>query len=87
MNQTVTKTTAEENIERVILDPTLSRQETIDALKLMYTDARAEQRAATESAMVDDDGLNRNLRAFELALHELDVDVEAISDDHGAATL
>lgn len=62
------------------------RQAHIERLMQMRTDARAAQRAATESAMVDDDGLNDRLREIDLALQELGIDPDSIEDE-GAATL
>jgi hypothetical protein len=40
----------------------------------LYEQARAEQRAATESAMIENDGLADTLRRIELALETLGAD-------------
>ncbi len=52
-------------------DRSLSVKAKVNSLRELYNYARAEQRAASESAMVDDDGLNDALRTIELALETL----------------
>ncbi|MCW2306616.1 hypothetical protein [Rhodobium gokarnense] len=79
-------TQAEQTIDSVLKDDALSREQKIRTIKTHYFDARARQRAATESPMVDDDGLNNDLMAYERALEGLGVDVASIEDE-GAATL
>ena len=63
-------------IERLVHDPSMSRDDTIKQLKQLLFDARAGQEAATQHPTSDDDGLNNKLRAIELALLELGGDPE-----------
>ena len=70
----MTQSATHKQIERLVHDPSLSREDTIKQLQQLLFDARATQRAATESPMNDEDGLNNNLRLIELALLELGVD-------------
>ncbi|MBB4302721.1 hypothetical protein GGD81_001757 [Rhodobium orientis] len=79
-------TQAEQTIDSVLNDTSLSREQMIRKIKTLYFDARARQRAATESPMVGDDGLNNDLMAYEQALENLGIDVASIEDE-GAATL
>lgn len=55
----------------------------IDRLRALQSEARGVQRAATESPMAADDGLQDDLRMVEKALQELGAD----SEEKGAATL
>ncbi len=77
----VAKSKARDEVERLVNDPEMSRDEVIAALKHLYFDARAGQRAATESGMVGDDGLNDDLRIYELALDDLGIDIAAVDED------
>lgn len=70
-------------LQSIIAAPDLNRQQKIDLLLDMQIEARAIQRAASESNMDPDDGLSSDLRKIELALEELGTE----SDDTGAATL
>lgn len=70
-------------LEDILKNTSLTRQDKIDALMKLQEDARDIQRAATEGGMDPDDGLNKDLREIELALEKLG----ASSDDTGAATL
>ena len=79
-------THAEQQIENLTSDDALTREQVVERLKALYFDARARQRAATESPMIADDGLNDDLRTYELALEKLGVDAASIEDE-GAATL
>ena len=79
-------TKAEQSIDSVLNDTSLSREQMIRKIKTFYFDARARQRAATESPMVGDDGLNNDLMVYERALEGLGIDVTSIEDE-GAATL
>ncbi len=60
-----------EKVRAVLLNPDLDAAQRINLLTKMREDARAEQRAASESMMVDADGLNADLRDIELALDGL----------------
>lgn len=71
-------------VQEILEDGSLSRDDKIELLKQLLVDERAAQRAATESNMVEDDGLNARLRHVTLALEALDVDV---SEEDDAATL
>jgi hypothetical protein len=61
----------------------LSRQEKIARLEKLRSEARALQRAATESAMVDDDGWYEDVHLIDTELENLGRSVE----EKGAATL
>ena len=78
------------DIEAIIIDKSLSAEEQVTALKKMYTEVRAQMRAATESAMVDADNLGEDLRQIEEALESVEartkLTVEKVDDD-GPATL
>lgn len=58
-------------VQDILTDDNLSKAEKIEALYGLYNYARAEQRGATESPMIDDDGLNDTLRMIEIALGDL----------------
>lgn len=64
-----------------------SQDEKIEAIQELYEYARAEQRTASESMMVDDDGLNDAMRDAEKALAELGAPSPAKPDSKSAATL
>lgn len=64
----------------------LGKGEKIAKLTELRREARDEQRAASEAGMIDDDGLNADLREIDLALDQLDANVTSI-EDKGAATL
>ncbi|MGR6433027.1 hypothetical protein [Rhizobium sp. PAMB 3182] len=68
-------------------DASLNDQEKIKKLRELYEYARGEQRAASESSMVDDDGLNDAFRTIEMALADLGDDMQSDADEKGAATL
>lgn len=55
-------------------------------LRALYREARDQQRAASESAMIDIDGLNDRLRQIELAAKELEIELDE-PEDSKAATL
>lgn len=73
-------------IEEVVTDKKMSVEEQIARLEKMREEVRAQMRAATESGMVDDDGLGESLRYLDEALENLDSAPESI-EDTGAATL
>ncbi|THF49767.1 hypothetical protein E6C51_12345 [Allorhizobium terrae] len=58
-------------MQDLLNDENLTRGEKIEALKGLYEHGRAEQRTASESPMIDDDGLNDTLRNIEKALADL----------------
>ncbi len=72
-------------VQNILDDGSLKKEDKIVLLKQLLADERAAQRAATESNMVEDDGLNARLRHVTLALEALDVDLSEEEDD--AATL
>jgi hypothetical protein len=82
----VTRDSTRASIERILKDATLGREERIAELQKIYFTVRAEQRAATESAMVDDPDIGAELKEVELALKGLDAEIPA-PEDRGAATL
>ena len=69
-----------------IVNSELDRNKKAKQLRQLYTDARDQQRAASESAMIDMDGLNDRLRQIELAARELGVELDE-PEDGKAATL
>jgi hypothetical protein len=72
-------------VQDLVNDENLTKGEKIKALYGLYDHARAEQRAASESPMIDDDGLNDSLSNIEKALAEFGE--QPSSHDNGAATL
>lgn len=78
------------DIEAIITNKTLTRQKQIKALEKMHGEVRAQMRAATESAMVDEDDLGEELRQIEEALESLGTTSKTSKDsqdDRGPATL
>lgn len=73
----------QKKINEIVADPTMSVSHKIEELQALDEEARALQRAATESTMDDDDGLQNNLRLIEKALLDLGVD----NQEKGPATL
>lgn len=69
-----------------IIDADIDHATKTERLQALYRDARDQQRAASESAMIDMDGLNDRLRQIELAAKELDIDL-AEPEDNETATL
>lgn len=53
------------DIRAIVEDPGLSSAEKIDLLKRMHESVRAEMRAATESAMVNDNEVGDELKHIE----------------------
>lgn len=82
----MSKDKIEADIDQIIKDKKLTVEEQIAALETMYEEVRAEQRAATESAMVDDQDVGAELRLVELALESLHAEPEA-PENKGPATL
>ncbi|PWE53497.1 hypothetical protein DEM27_24980 [Metarhizobium album] len=79
----MTVTTIELKISDILDDPALPKEKKIAKLQKLEEEARALQRAATESPMVDDDGWQSDLRLVEKALGRLGEDTTKT----GAATL
>ncbi|OJT97958.1 MAG: hypothetical protein BGN83_12580 [Rhizobium sp. 63-7] len=79
----MTVTTIELKISDILDDPALPKEKKIAKLQKLEEEARALQRAATESPMVDDDGWQSDLRLVEKALGRLGEDTAKT----GAATL
>ena len=73
-------------IAAILEDESLSPQDRIAALQKMYAEVRAEQRTATESAMVDDEDIGAEMIDIENALQELGGEIPA-PENKGAATL
>lgn len=73
-------------IAKIVEDPALARAEKIKELERLRENARAEMRAASESAMVDDAETGDDLKHLDLALDALGADSASI-EDNGAATL
>ena len=70
----MTVTTIELKISDILDDPALPKEKKIAKLQKLEEEARALQRAATESPMVDDDGWQSDLRLVEKALGRLGED-------------
>ena len=79
----MTVSTMELKLQAIRDDDTLSRKEKIARLEKLRTEARALQRAATESAMVEDDGWYEDVHLIDTELENLGRTVE----EKGAATL
>jgi hypothetical protein len=79
----MTVSTMELKLVAIRSDAALSRKETIAKLEKLRAEARALQRAATESAMVEDDGWYEDVHLIDTALENLGRTVE----EKGAATL
>jgi hypothetical protein len=75
-----------DRVASILRNPELSRRDRIQKLMKLREDARAEQRLASEGGMIEDDGLNSNLRYIALALERLGLD-PAIEEGKGPATL
>lgn len=79
----MTVSTMELKLQAIRDDEGLSRKEKIARLERLRTEARALQRAATESAMVEDDGWYEDVHLIDIELENLGRTVE----EKGAATL
>lgn len=82
----MTRDSVRAEIDRIVKNRTLAREGQIEALQKLYSEVRAEQRAATESSMVDDTDLGAELIDIETALESLGAKVIG-PEDKGAATL
>jgi hypothetical protein len=76
-------TPCEAQVRKILDDPLASKEIKIERLRSLETDARALQRAASESTMNCDDGWQAELRYIRLALERLG----ARRDRKGAASL
>ncbi|MGY5778077.1 hypothetical protein [Rhizobium sp. LEGMi135b] len=76
-------TAMEKAVRDILFDNHLRESSKIERLRELRSEARAIQRAGSESSMSADDGLQDDLRVIEKALHDLDADVS----HKGAATL
>ena len=79
----MTVSTMELKLQAIRDDEGLSRKEKIAKLEKLRNEARALQRAATESAMVEDDGWYEDVHLIDTELENLGRTVE----EKGAATL
>ena len=79
----MTVSTMELKLQAIRDDAGLSRKEKVAKLEKLRTEARALQRAATESAMVEDDGWYEDVHLIDVELENLGRSVE----EKGAATL
>ena len=79
----MTISTMELRVRAIRDDDTATRAEKIKRLTKLRDDARALQRAATESSMVEDDGWYEDVHVVDVALSSLGLDIE----EKGPATL
>ena len=79
----MTVSTMELRVRAIRDDDTATRAEKIKRLTKLRDDARALQRAATESQMVEDDGWYEDVHVVDVALSSLGLDIE----EKGPATL
>ena len=73
-------------IQKILDDPELATAEKVSQLESMREGARQEMRAATESAMVNDDDVGDDLKQLDEALARLSADPVS-PEDGGGATL
>jgi len=64
-------TLSELKVQDIVCDETMSTEEKIERLRRLESDARALQRAASESPMNDHDGWDSDLREVRKALSRL----------------
>jgi hypothetical protein len=72
------------DVQQIVDDQKLTNADKISKLKKMHDNERAIQRAATESPMAQDDGLNDRLHDITLALEDLGADPKGPEDNLGA---
>lgn len=77
----------QEQVDAIMNNASSTVDKKKEELKRLYEYARAEQRAASESMMVDDDGLNNDLRAIEMALENLGTSQPVEKQAKSAASL
>ena len=73
----------EMKVQEIVEDAALSRKKKVEKLREIESDARALQRASSESAMNADDGWEADLRLVRKALDKLGV----VEPPKGAASL
>jgi hypothetical protein len=73
-------------VREIMNDQSLTHQDRIAKLMKIRDDARAEQRLASESPSVNDDGLNSKLRDVEMLLDKLG-EAPSAEEGKGANTL
>ncbi|MBN9252817.1 MAG: hypothetical protein J0I86_19960 [Mesorhizobium sp.] len=73
----------EMKVQEIVDDEALTAHQKIEKLRNIESEARALQRAASESAMADDDGWQEDLRLVRFALDKLGAE----EPKKGAATL
>jgi|GEM_PF-994629 len=76
-----------EQIAGILKDKSRSKDDRIQELLTLREDARALQRAGTESPMADDDPSSADLREIDRALERLGHDALQEADEKSAATL
>jgi hypothetical protein len=72
------------DVQKIVDDQKLTNADKVTKLKKMHDNERAIQRAATESPMAQDDGLNDRLHDITLALEDLGADPKGPEDNLGA---
>ena len=87
LGSTAASTPVADRINEILTAPGLTRAGRIQSLKDLRDDARAEQRAASESGMIDDDGLNDVLKHLDLAITRLGGASLAEEEERGPASL
>lgn len=78
--------TIKTRIEAIVTDKDNTSEDQLRKLKKMREDVRAEMRAATESAMVDDQDIGAELKAIDEAIESIDPQADG-QNDGNAATL
>ncbi|POF30442.1 hypothetical protein [Roseibium marinum] len=76
-----------EQIAGILKDESRSKEDRISELLTMREDARALQRAGTESPMVNEDQTSSGLREIDVALEKLGHNSLQDADEKSAATL
>lgn len=79
--------TTREKIAQLLKDESRSREDRIAELLKMREDARALQRAATESPMANEEDGSTGLREIDRALEKLGHGTKSDADENSAATL
>lgn len=87
LGSAVAATPMADRINEILSAPGLARAGRIAVLQALRDDARAEQRAASESAMIDDDGLNSTLKQLDQAIIRLGGEALADEEERSAASL
>jgi len=74
----------ETEIRKILDNPELAHSEKVDKLEYLREGARQEMRAATESAMVNDNDVGDDLKLLDQALEDLAAQPASIEDGGGA---